>query len=123
MSNLLLYKQIMPYRVETVRPTRRWNRHLMRPVEGDVWRYSVRNDKLYFYVPRPKAMRDLLNEKYPQEKHIVVRHTCANSARKESCYDELDIIRLDEAVLKILSEIPNSDAYWEVGVILTRVRN
>lgn len=96
---------------------------LFGPVKGGLLRYSIINDKMYIYVLSPTAMRDLLDEKYPQERNIVVRHTCTDAAKNNWCYDYIEISKLDKAALTILSEIPNSDTFWEGGVVLTRVRH
>jgi len=95
---------------------------LFGPVKGDLLRYAIRNDRFYVYVLNPKSMRDLLNQKYPQ-RNIVVQHTCPDKTDKNSCYDYIEIAKLDDAALKILSEIPNTDTYWGEEPMFTKIHD
>lgn len=91
------------------------------PVPGDLLRYSVSKGFLIFYVLNPQAMRGLLQEKTPEEKNILIKHTCPDPDKKDSCYDYVEITRLDASTLKILSSIPNTDAYWERGPVFEKI--
>jgi hypothetical protein len=75
--------------------------------DGDILRYKVEGDTFQEYALKPEPMAMLLKEKYPDVKNIE-RPEC-----KENCwFDGVRIETLDDEVFKILSEIPDTEEYW-----------
>lgn len=95
---------------------------LFGPVKGNLIRYETKGDRLFGYDLNPETVRRLLNKKYPWGENIFEK-TCPEQNKEIPCFVYIEITTLGAAELKILSEIPDTEIYWQGGELFRKVNN
>jgi hypothetical protein len=110
---------------------------LFGPTNGDLIRYTIKGDTLRTYGLNAQSFSGFLKENYSQASNVIATHDCkpvskkepmfdfSEWTRKDGCYDDIKITKLDEAALGILSNIPESEIYWGVSdnPLLIKIHN
>ncbi len=87
---------------------------------GVLYRYKVAKNKFYLYPPNGEHIGAFLREKYPAEKNITTfckdKKPIEGSDGKHTCsYFSVKILKLDDQVHEIISEIPDTPQFWEMN--------
>lgn len=75
---------------------------------GDMIRYTIEDGVFRQHTPVPAKWEEFLKAKYPAAKNIT-RPACP----PDNCaFDSIEIKKLDDETVEILSQVPDTDEYW-----------
>jgi hypothetical protein len=78
--------------------------------KGFLWRYKIAENKIVLYGLNTDQMVKFLKKKFPDEKNLE-KKPC--NVKEEKClFDGLHVKKLDEEILRILADIPDTKEFW-----------